>query len=227
MGFKRVSAGIVGLLLAGTAGATGATGAAGATGPAGRSIYVCTDAGGKRITSDRPPPECAGREIRELRSDGSIKRVIEPPIAPAQRAAREAEEARKKEAAEKQREQTRRDLALLETYASVKEVEAARTRALASRQTIIERAQARKKQLVAQRKKIDLEAEFYAKRELPDKLKRAYADNDALQHTEDRIIADTQAEITRINASFDADAKRFHELEEAGAVNRPLAPAKK
>jgi hypothetical protein len=192
-----------------------------------RSIYVCTDAGGKRITADRPPPECAGRQIRELRADGSVKRVLEPPPAPEDRAARAAEEARKQEAAEKQREQTRRDLALLETYASSKEIEAARVRALAGRQTLVERSQTRKKQLVEQRKKIDVEAEFYANRALPDKLKRAYADNDTLQKAEDRIIADTQAEIGRINASFDADAKRFHELEEAGAVNRPLAPVKK
>ena len=43
-------------------------------------LYVCTDARGRTLTSDRPPPECADRPVRELRSDGSVRRVIEPPL---------------------------------------------------------------------------------------------------------------------------------------------------
>ncbi|MFN7570588.1 MAG: DUF4124 domain-containing protein [Betaproteobacteria bacterium] len=191
-----------------------------------RSIFVCTDTAGKRITADRPPPECAGREIRELNADGSLRRVIAPPPTPEQRAARAAEEARQKEAAERQSEQTRRDLALLATYSSVEQIEAARARALAGRQATIDRAQVRKQQLEAQRKKLDQEAEFYPKRDLPDRLKRAYADNDMLRQAEDRIIADTGADMRRIGESFDADARRFRELEAAGSTGRrSTAPA--
>ncbi|MCE2970612.1 MAG: hypothetical protein LW847_10425 [Burkholderiales bacterium] len=191
-----------------------------------RSIFVCTDAAGKRITADRPPPECAGREIRELNADGSLRRVIEPPPTPEQRAARAAEETRQKEAAERQREQTRRDLALLATYSSVAQIEAARARALAGRQATIDRAQVRKQQLEAQRKKLDQEAEFYPKRDLPEKLKRAYADNDMLSQAEDRIIADTRADMQRIGEGFDADARRFREMEAAGSTGRrSTAPA--
>jgi len=39
-------------------------------------LYVCTDARGRTLTSDRLPAECADRPIRELRSDGSVRRVI-------------------------------------------------------------------------------------------------------------------------------------------------------
>ena len=35
-------------------------------------IYSCIDAHGKRITSDRPIPECAAREQRVLNADGSV-----------------------------------------------------------------------------------------------------------------------------------------------------------
>jgi hypothetical protein len=45
---------------------------------AGPSIYSC-DVNGKRITSDRPIPECNNRDQRELNPDGSFKRNVPPP----------------------------------------------------------------------------------------------------------------------------------------------------
>ncbi len=82
------------------------------------SLYSCTTASGKNITADLPPPECYNRPIKELRPDGSTRRVIEPPLSPEQRASRETEERRKADEDEKRRYQMRRDLALLETYGS-------------------------------------------------------------------------------------------------------------
>jgi hypothetical protein len=193
--------------------------------PPSRGLFVCLDANGKRITSDRPPPECATREIRELNPDGSLKRIIGPPLTAEQRAARAAEEQRKKEEAERAAEQRRNDRALLETYSSVEQIERARGRALAGRRLEVERAQRRKTELVEQSKKLDKEAEFYAKRELPDKLKRAYAELEGKQQTEDRIIADAQADMKRIDESYTADAKRYRELV-ADGLAKPADPAK-
>lgn len=184
------------------------------------SIFVCTDAAGKKHTSDKPPPECLGREIRQLNPDGSLRRLIEPPLTPEQRAARAAEEAQKREAADRQREQSRRDLALLATYSSAEQIEAARTRALAGRQAVVDRSVSRLQQLAMDRKKIDQEAEFYAKRDQPDQLKRAYASNDALRQAEERIIADSKVEMRQIDERYAADARRFRELEASGMAGR-------
>ena len=41
-------------------------------------IYQCTDATGKKLTSDRPIAACFDREQRELRPDGSVKRLVPP-----------------------------------------------------------------------------------------------------------------------------------------------------
>ncbi|HXF47686.1 MAG TPA: DUF4124 domain-containing protein [Burkholderiaceae bacterium] len=189
-----------------------------ACGAAQAQLYVCTTASGRTITADRPPPECADRPIRELRSDGSVRRVIEPPLTAEQRAAREAERKRQIEEAERQREQMRRDLSLLETYANEAEIEASRNRALADRQVLIERAIKRMEEIKRERKKLDDETEFYVKRELPEKLKRALAANNDMLRAQEKIIADAKADMARVNERYDAEVKRFRELVKAGAT---------
>jgi hypothetical protein len=179
-------------------------------------LFVCTDARGRTLTGDRPPPECVDRQVRELRADGSVRRVIEPPLSPEQKAAREAETKRQREEAERQRAQMRRDLALLETYASEAEIEETRNRALGSRQQIIDRAQQRLAVHKKERRRLDTEAEFFAKREMPDKLKRAFEANAALTRSEQRVIDEVRADMERVNARFDAELKRWRGLVSAG-----------
>jgi hypothetical protein len=161
--------------------------------------------------------------VRELRSDGSVRRVIEPPLTAEQRAARDAEAARQIEEAERQRGQMRRDLSLLETYGSESEIEATRNRALSDRQVLIERAIKRMDELKLERKKLDDETEFFVKRELPEKLRRALAANNDMVASQQKIIADTKADMARVNERYDAEARRFRELVTSGAqpVHRP------
>lgn len=190
-------------------------------------LFVCTDARGRTISGDRPPPECADKAIRELRSDGSVRRVIEPPLTAEQKAARAAEEKRQRDEADRQRAQMRRDLSLLETYANEEEIEKARNQALASRQQLIERAQKRLEDHRRERKKLDNEAEFYAKRTMPDKLKRSFEGNDALVRSEERIIRDVRADMERVNERYDDELQRFRRLVSAGAtpvLRTPVIP---
>jgi hypothetical protein len=198
-----------------------------AAGTAQAQLYVCTTASGKTITADRPPPECADRPIRELRADGSVRRVIEPPLTSEQRAQRDAERKRQIEEADRQRSQMRRDLALLETYASEAEIEASRNRALGDRQVLIERATKRLEELKRDRKRLDNEAEFFVKRDMPEKLKRAFAANNEMMSTQHKAIADTRADMARVNERYDGEAKRFRELIKGGATPVQRDPDKK
>lgn len=188
----------------------------------GAQIFVCTDARGRTISADRPPVECGDRTIRELRADGSVRRLIEPPLTEAQKTARIEEEKQRKAEAEVRRQQMRRDLALLEAYASEQEIEQARDRQLANRQTLIERAQKRKADLERDRKKLDVEAEFYARREMPERLKLSYETHAQLLRSEDKIIGDIQADIERLNERFDTELKRYRELIATGTTPRSL-----
>lgn len=188
--------------------------------PASATLYVCTDASGRTITSDVLPRECAQMPIKELRPDGSVRRVIEPPLSPEQRAARAQQARREAEVREAQRAQARLDNALMETYSSEAEIESARAAALASRQGLIDGAEAKLEGYRRERQRLDSEAEFYVNRKRPAKLERAFQINEELAQSERKRIADTQVEMARINDRFDAELKRFRELVAAGA--RPL-----
>lgn len=188
-----------------------------AAAPASATVFVCTTADGRTITGDRPPAECADVPIRELRADGLVRRVIEPPLTEEQRRAR-AEQARlAKQRHDEKRAQARQDIALLETYASEADIEVARKTALASRQAMIDRSRKRLETFAVERKKLDEETEFYVNRKLPLKLEQAIEANESLVQAEQRLIVEMQADITRINKRFDDEAGRYRELREAGA----------
>jgi len=191
-----------------------------AAAPVAATMYVCTDPSGRTITADRPPPECANVPIRELRPDGSVRRVIEPPLTAEQRRARAEQVRRDQQEREAKRSQARHDIALLETYATEKDIEAAREAALASRQAMIDRSIKRLDSFAAERKKLDEEAEFYVNRKVPDKLVHAIEANASLVQAENRMIAEMEADIARINKRFDAEAERYRALVGAGA--KPL-----
>ena len=191
-----------------------------AAAPASATLYVCTDAKGKTITADRPPPECANLPVRELRPDGSVRRVIEPPLTEEQRKSRADQARREYQEQETKRSQARRDIALMETYASEQEIEAARQTALAGRQMMIDRSKQRLASFATERARLENEAEFYANRKLPDKLERAIEANKSLVQAEQRLISEMQVDMARINKRFDAELQRFRELVLAGA--RPL-----
>jgi hypothetical protein len=167
--------------------------------------------------------------VRELRPDGSVRRVIEPPMTPEQRAARDAEARRQETERERQRSQMRRDLSLLETYGSENEIEATRNRALGDRQVLIERANKRLEELKRERKKLDDESEFFTKREMPEKLKRALAGNNEMLKTQQKMIADTKTDMEKVNERYDEEIRRFRELVRSGAqpAQRPVDGAEK
>ncbi|HSQ09123.1 MAG TPA: hypothetical protein VLN25_00690 [Burkholderiaceae bacterium] len=183
------------------------------------TMFSCV-ANGKTYSADRPPPECANSEMRELNRDGSVRRVIPRPLTVEEQRARALEAKKKLEEEEKLLAQRRRDRALLEAYATDAEIEAARKKSLEGAEQAIKRSQERADSLAKYRKRLDDEAEFYKKREQPDSLKRAYALNAQAVTAEERIMAEARGEVARINERFDAERKRYKELLAQGA--RPV-----
>ena len=78
-----------------------------------QGIYTCTDAQGRRLTSDRPIPACNDREQLVLNPSGTVKSRVGPTLTALERAALETK--RKLETEERARldEDKRRDRALL------------------------------------------------------------------------------------------------------------------
>lgn len=183
------------------------------------SIFTCTS-NGRTYSGDRPPPECANSDIRELNRDGSLRRVIPRPLTLDEQRAQALEAKKRHEEEERTMSQRRRDRSLLEAYANEDEIEAARAKALDSSNLVIARSTQRIESLNSEKKRLDDESEFYKKREVPDNIKRGYILNTQSMSAEEKVIAEARAEMQRINERFDAEKKRFRELLAQGA--RPV-----
>lgn len=175
-------------------------------------IYSCTDASGKKLTSDRPIPECANRDQRLLNADGSVKKVVPPTPTADERA--EAEAADRRAAAESAAKQDaiRRDRNLMLRFPNEAAHRRAREAALDDVRKAVRNSEERLKLLAAERKPLLDEAEFYPEKQLPAKLRLALDANDAAAEAQRSLVQNQQAEIVRINALFDAELERLKQL---------------
>ena len=183
-------------------------------------IYTCKDANGKTITSDRPLPECQGREGRVLSGQGATVQKIDAPLTPEQLAAREAEQQKKREADDRRREQQRKDKALFNTYSSLDDIESKRQRALAQVEREVRESERRISLLDRQGAENRAETEFYKKKTLPTDLKRRVDENEAALKAEKGLYSTKKSEVAQVNLKFDEDRKRYAELTGVSAGER-------
>jgi len=177
-------------------------------------MYKCVDAKGKVYYTQVPPPECLGRDTQELNKSGTLirKKPVATPLSPAQEQAREAERRKKIEDEERSREQRRKNLALLNTYSSEKDIEDARTRALTEAQGAIEDTERRIEGAQKRHQELEAEKEFYVKKPMPFKLKQEIANNDIEIQNQIVLLDAKKKEISTINAKYDEDKRRYVEL---------------
>ena len=190
-------------------------GAARAQAPAGQSsvgIYTCIDERGRRLTADRPIPECAGREQLLLNRDGSVKAVHPPALTAVERAESEARERRAAEARAAQTDAVRRDRNLVARYPTEAAHQRAREAALDSVRLAIKSSEMRLRELAAERRPLVNEAEFYQGRHLPPKLKAQLDANDAAVDGQRSSASTQEAELGRINRLYDAELERLRKL---------------
>ena len=188
-------------------------------------IYTCKDTSGKTITSDRPLPECQGREGRVLSKSGTTVQTIEAPLTDDQRAAREAEDEKKKEAAVVRAEQLRRDKALLSTYQNLDDLESKRQRALLQVEREMRESEKRMGVLEKVEQENKQEQEFYKRKQMPVELKRRVDENEGALRAEKLLLASKKGEIVQVNQKFDDDKKRYTELTAGPGKGKPAATA--
>lgn len=189
-------------------------------------IYTCIDAQGRLLSSDRPIPECRDRVQRELGPGGTVRRVIEPPPTPEERARLEAAQRAQAEAAARAADEQRREQLLLMRYPNEAAHQRAREAALAQLQASVEAGQQRLQHLDEEARRLQEEMEFYRKdpARAPAALKRRLADNAGQRQQQIQYLADLERERTRIDARFDAELATLRRLW-AAAPERGREPA--
>jgi hypothetical protein len=183
-----------------------------ATSSQAQQIYSCVDASGKKLTSDRPLPECAARDQRVLNADGSVKKVLSPTLTAEEAAHQEARDRAAAAARSAQQDAVRRDRNLTNRFPTEEAHAKARADALNDVRKAVESSERRMAVLASERKPLNNEAEFYVGKPLPLKLKHALDANDATTEAQRTLIQNQQIEMVRINALYDAELARLRRL---------------
>ena len=206
----RLSCGLALLLLGGLACQVQATEAVSNT----PQIYSCVDAQGRKLTSDRPIRECLDREQKILNPSGTVKQRIGPVLTAQERA--EQEVRNKAEQAERalQEEEKRRNRALLTRYPNPDSHQKERVEALEHIARVKQSAASRAAQLQLDLAKLMDEMEFYKKdpTKAPIKLRRQIEEVNQALASQDRFMAEQDAETKRVKDRFDEELTRLKPL---------------
>ena len=186
-----------------------------------QSVYTCVDKQGRKLTSDRPIPECIDREQRELGPTGTVRRVIGPTLTDHERAALEVERRKEQEERNRIADERKRERVLLARYPDKASHDAERALALAQVDAVTATATQRIADLHGRRKTLDLEMEFYRKdpAKAPMMLRRQLAENDEEVQEQRRFIAGQDQEKRRIHQRFDEELAQLRKL---WATQRPV-----
>jgi hypothetical protein len=174
-------------------------------------IYRC-EINGKRLTSDRYIPECSHVPQQVLNADGSVKTVVPPTLTTEERAEAEARERERQAERARCQEAIRRDRNLMARFPNEAAHRKAREAALDDVRTSVRVSEARVKLLMAERKPLLDEAEFYVGKQLPTKLKGQIDANDAALDAQRTLIANQEIEVGRINSIYDAELVGLRKL---------------
>lgn len=216
-------------LLAGLASAS--VGAATPARPAGKAvpdsgtgqIYSCVDANGNRLSSDRPIPECAGRDQRLLNRDGTLRQTVPPLQSPEEKARTDAV----RRAAEQQRlareAEARRDRALMARYPDQATHDDARAKALEPALRQAGNARLRLAELEAEGLALAREREALAGKPAPAALRARIAANEGAIEAQQTILRDQEAERERLRQQYDLELTRLRALW-AGAAPGRMGP---
>ncbi len=186
-------------------------------------IYTCIDDKGRKLTSDRPIPECSAREQRVLNRDGSLRSVKQPPLTADERAEREAAERQAVQARATQADAVRRDRNLIARYPNEAVHRKSREDALNTVRAAIQASKLRVGALAIERKPLESEAEFYKSKPLPMKLRQQLDANDAAVDAQRSSAQNQSIEMVRIDALYDIELERLKRLW-AGAQPGSLRP---
>ena len=179
-----------------------------------QSIYTCTDAKGRKITSDRPVADCVDRTQQELTPQGTVKRVMGPTLTAQERAAQDEKDKAAMELRLQAQEEKRRNRAILARYPDQASHDMQRGQALALIDEVVKAAARRSVELGGQRVSINADFEFYKKdtSKAPAALKRRLDENNSGIAIQQQFIAEQDLEKRRINQRFDEELAKLKTL---------------
>lgn len=171
--------------------------------------FCCNDAQGRRTCSDSLPHICFDRAYVEILG-GRVVREVDAPLTPEQRARKDAELRAQRDRLAKEAEARRRDQVLLDSYASVSELDRRRDRDVGNVEGELKAARAREADLMVQQ--VKLEKSKPAKGSVPKAITENLIVNASELEAIRSVITAKQREIDQLRERFETDRNRYLQL---------------
>jgi hypothetical protein len=181
------------------------------------TMYCCNDGNGHKACGDVLPEACYGRAYRI--SDERGTRNVEAPLTAEQKVQRAAEAKRKQDEERVALDERRRNAALLNTYASIDDIDFMRDRALHAVERELAQAQARYDEIAARKRQ--LAAQVGNNAADSGNLLADFRSADAELKGQQRVIESKRQEMVSVRARFEAEKKRYLELSQGGGKAAP------
>jgi hypothetical protein len=193
--------------------------------------YRCTSKDGHKYYGSTIPPQCYGRPIEQLNSQGLVVKRIDPEGDEKAKEEKEAALAKAKEMEAASREDLRRGRALLATYTSERDIEDARRRALEDNESAVREVEGKIDTLRKKRAGYERDIALYKdpankKGEVPSRLTADLKNSEIDLKAQEDLLAVKKKEVIVINAKYDEDKKRYLELTRGSAPSKSSASAK-
>ena len=177
--------------------------------------YRCTGKDGKKYYGQAIPQACLGQPLELLNKQGLVVKRIDPDGDEKARIAKEQEAEKKREADAAQKDQQRRNRALLATYTSEKDIEEARARALREHQKQLDEIQGRmdeiKRRHAGYTKEMTLYIKDTTKGAAPPRLKEEITNAEIDLKAQQSLLEAKKKEAEGINARYNEDKRRYQE----------------
>lgn len=198
-------------------------GAAWAQAPAPK-IFSCIDKNGRRLSSDRPIPECQSQEQKLLNRDGSVRAITRPLASPEELARLEEQRQAALQSQAQQDENTRKERQLLRRYPNEQTHTQARTRAMEPVGRQMSESQARLQALEREREALVQQLKLEKNPATAAGLRQRLETNGAALEAQSAVLRDREAERDRMNLQFDQELAQLKILWAAPAPTLGAKP---
>lgn len=195
------------------------------------AAFRCVDEKGRTHIGDTPPAGCGNVVMYEVTRGGVVLRTIQPTMTEEQWKAKQEAEEKTRIAEKAAGEQKRKDMALLSTYGSEKELDVARDRNIEPITARIALSNDRVKEIDKRIKVVKEEMEFYTagkkksakKEDMPTglslELQRLEEEKKAIA----KNLVGYDKEIAELKAKYDGDKRRWLALKQGGGKSPDVA----
>lgn len=177
-----------------------------------QTTYKWVDEKGVVHYTDKMPPEMINKGATVLDKQGRTVKKVDPALTAEQRAAKEAEEERQRQAARERDVVERRNRALLQSYTSEEEIDLAKSRALATLDSQIQSAEGYIVLLQKRKKEAEAKKAQLGDKPMPDLLARELTTVDIELAKQTAMVERKKQEKVVIAARYDNDRQRWREL---------------